>query len=157
MSFLETRIPPPVVMLFFATVIWWQADLTQIPLIPGYHSLFWPAVLVFGTGALFDLISLKHFLKAKTTINPLSPEKASQLVSTGIYAFTRNPMYVGLLLWLLAICLHLNTLFGLLAPLGFVAYINRFQIQPEEKYLQQLFGESYLSYKQQVPRWLIIK
>ncbi len=95
-----------------------------------------------------------EFRKAKTTVNPVKPEAASQVVDTGVFAYTRNPMYVALLLVIIAIGLWWQHLSVILCGALFVAYMNRFQIKPEERALERLFGEDYLDYKNQVRRWI---
>lgn len=105
-------------------------------------------------GLAFDLAGLLAFRSHRTTVNPLSPHKASALVTGGVYRITRNPMYVGMAFLLLAWAVHLSALLPLLGPVLFVLYITRFQIQPEERVLQQLFGEAYTDYRRAVRRWL---
>lgn len=153
MSFLNNRVPPPVVALLLAALMWWLSD-------AAVAGLTWPAwvrwmavpALVIGLG--FDLAGLYEFWRFKTTVNPLAPERASQLVTHGIYRITRNPMYVGLACNLLAWALYLPNPLALLGPVLFVAYITRFQIQPEEHTLLRLFGEPYGHYMKSVRRWL---
>ena len=79
---------------------------------------------------------------------------AESLVCTGVYRLTRNPMYVGLLLLLIAWAIYLSSAWALLGPLAFVQYMNRFQIGPEEKVLEELFGDAFSRYRQKVRRWL---
>ena len=94
------------------------------------------------------------FRRSRTTVNPLSPEQASSLVVHGIYRFTRNPMYLGFLLALTGWSVHLANLAAVLLLPVFVAYMNRFQIQPEERALLQNFGARFAAYTQAVRRWL---
>jgi len=84
----------------------------------------------------------------------MKPEKASSLVTTGIYRFTRNPMYLGLLFVLFAWAVFLASVWALLGPVAFVFYIDRFQIAPEEAILAGMFGAAYTEYKARVRRWL---
>ena len=108
---------------------------------------------LFGLGVLIGLWSLLQFLSKKTSINPVTPDSASTLVCKGIYSFTRNPMYLGLLLLLLAWALFLSNAFNTLLAAGFVSYMNRFQIKPEEEALEKIFGSEFLAYKIKVRRW----
>jgi protein-S-isoprenylcysteine O-methyltransferase Ste14 len=95
------------------------------------------------------------FRRAQTTVDPTRPAKASALVVGGVYRLSRNPMYLGFLLLLLAWGVYLSHLPSLLlAPLAFVLYLNRFQITPEERALESLFGDEYRAYKREVRRWL---
>ena len=114
----------------------------------------WGAMVlgVIGLAVMFSgVIAFRH---AHTTINPLKPETATALVSGGIYSFTRNPMYLGILLVLLAWGVYLASLWVFLGPLLFALYITRFQILPEEAALEKLFGSPFLEYRKRVRRWL---
>ncbi|HEX6927780.1 MAG TPA: isoprenylcysteine carboxylmethyltransferase family protein, partial [Gammaproteobacteria bacterium] len=82
------------------------------------------------------------------------PGRASALVVAGIYRRSRNPMYLGFALLLLALGIHLRSLSALLILPAFVLYMNRFQIAPEERALEARFGEEYNVYRQSVRRWL---
>ncbi len=112
------------------------------------------AAAVALIGGAFSLAGLLAFRKAKTTVNPMNPGAASSLVSTGVYRFTRNPMYVGLLFVLLGLAILLSAPFSLLGPLFFVVYIGRFQIKPEEQVLAGMFGSEFAAYQARVRRWL---
>ncbi|MCW9715119.1 methyltransferase family protein [Avibacterium sp. 21-594] len=98
--------------------------------------------------------SLWQFHQAKTTISPLSVEKTSQLITTGIYAFSRNPMYLSLWLILLSWFLWLGNGLAILGLIFFVLIMNQFQIKQEEQVLLRLFGKTYQQYCQQVRRWI---
>jgi protein-S-isoprenylcysteine O-methyltransferase Ste14 len=105
-------------------------------------------------GAAVALGGVLSFRRAHTTVNPLKPETSAALVSTGVYSFTRNPMYLGMALVLLAWAVYLSSAWSLLGPLLFALYITRFQIVPEERALEGLFGESFAAYRKRVRRWL---
>src|SRR5262249_3498807 len=110
------------------------------------------ALALIGLG--FSVAGVTAFRRVRTTINPHKPTAASSLVSGGAYRITRNPMYLGLLLLLLQGAVFLsNPLAVLLVPV-FVLYINRLQIDPEERALSSLFGNEYAAYKRSVRRWL---
>ena len=94
------------------------------------------------------------FRASRTTINPLKPERSSSLVVGGIYRITRNPMYVGMAFLLLAWAVHLSAWLSFTGILAFVLYITRFQIRPEERALQRIFGEAFNAYCARVRRWL---
>ncbi len=111
------------------------------------------AVLV-AAGLGVDLAGLAAFRGARTTVNPLQPQRASALVTGGVYRFTRNPMYLGMALLLSAWAVHLSSWLALAGPLAFVLYITRFQIVPEERVLQANFGEAFTRYAARVRRWL---
>lgn len=106
-----------------------------------------------GMAVLIALISLFQFFTSKTTIDPRTPFKTTKLVKRGIYKFTRNPMYLAILLVLLAWGLWLGNAFNTLLAAGFVGYMNKFQIKPEEEALAAIFGREFQQYCIQVRRW----
>jgi protein-S-isoprenylcysteine O-methyltransferase Ste14 len=108
---------------------------------------------LLGMAMAIALLALIQFLMAKTTLDPARPYKASALVTNGIYRFSRNPMYLALLMVLLAWGLHLGNAFNTLVAAAFVGYMNRFQISAEEKALTKLFGNAYQQYCVNVRRW----
>jgi len=153
MQALENRIPPPLVAVLFAVLMGLLAR--GLPgLDPGLGTRLLLALPLVMAGLLFVLAGGLAFRRAKTTVNPLKPASASALVTSGIYQYTRNPMYVSFALWLLAWGLYLASPLVLLGVLGFVLYMNRFQIYPEERALGQLFGADFAAYRQRVRRWL---
>ena len=110
--------------------------------------------IVLCVSVLIILSSGWRFKKAKTTVDPTTPEKTTRLVTSGIYRYSRNPMYLGLLGFLIAEVLLLGNLLGLaLLPLYMMTMNKRF-IEPEEKALESLFEQAFIDYKQKVRRWL---
>jgi protein-S-isoprenylcysteine O-methyltransferase Ste14 len=84
----------------------------------------------------------------------MKPQKATTVVTTGIYQYTRNPMYLGLFLFLAALAVKLGNPTAMPFLPAFVAYMNRFQIAPEERILEAQFGDTYTDYKSRVRRWI---
>ena len=112
------------------------------------------AVGFFIVALIIGLPAVLGFHRAKTTVNPLKPEASTALVTGGVYRWTRNPMYLAMLLLLIAwACIVSNWAALAMLPL-FVAYLNRFQIGPEERALQARFGAEFESYRRKVRRWL---
>ncbi|AUI66388.1 MULTISPECIES: isoprenylcysteine carboxylmethyltransferase family protein [Glaesserella] len=146
---MDLKLPPPLVAFICAVIIYF---------LPNYAEPNWVyrclAVICFAFGIAVDLCALWAFWQNKTTITPLDPHKTSSLATNGIYRFSRNPMYLGLASLLTAWAFWWGNAFALLVVWGFVGYINRFQIEPEERILSEKFGERYRQYQQQVPRWL---
>lgn len=112
------------------------------------------ALALLALGAAISLAGVVEFRRARTTTNPLRPGTASSLVVTGIYARTRNPMYLGFAVTLLAWSAWLAHPVGLLGFAGFVTWMNRFQIAAEERAIGALFGEDFARYRARVRRWL---
>jgi len=153
MSRLELLVPPPVIMLLTGLVMWMLAGLVPALGVPWGGSL--------AAGAVIALLGLASGLagpipvgRARTPADPRRPARASTLVTAGIYGYSRNPMYLGVLLILIGWAVYLGNVLSGLCALGFVAYISRFQILPEERLLQEKFGEDFLAYKSAVRRWL---
>ena len=153
MRFLELRIPPPVVGLIVAGGMWIVAHLPPILQLPKLVRLL-VAVVLAAIGVAVAIGGVMSFRRAQTTVNPLKPETSAALVSTGVYSFTRNPMYLGMVLVLLAWAVYLSSIWSLLGPVVFALYITRFQIVPEERVLDGLFGAPFAAYKKRVRRWL---
>jgi protein-S-isoprenylcysteine O-methyltransferase Ste14 len=112
------------------------------------------AAILFATGVGVALGGVVSFRRARTTVNPLKPETSAALVVTGVYAFTRNPMYLGMVLVLLAWATFLASPWSLAGPALFALYITRYQIIPEERVLAGLFGETFAAYRKRVRRWI---
>jgi len=112
------------------------------------------ACAVFALGVAAALAGVVEFRRARTTVNPLHPEKATAVVDSGIFRISRNPMYLGMLLALVAWALFLANPVTLAGPVLFVLFMNRFQIVPEERALTALFGDGYRVYLGRVRRWL---
>lgn len=150
---LELKIPPPVVALGCAALMYGLARL-----LPDWRWS-WPygsvAGVVFALGGLaLDAAGVWAFRRVRTTINPLKPGGATAVVRHGIYRYTRNPMYLGLLLVLLGFALYLAHPLAFLGPPLLVAYLTRFQIVPEERVLRAKFGAEYADYVARVRRWV---
>jgi protein-S-isoprenylcysteine O-methyltransferase Ste14 len=153
MKSLELKLPPLPLAVGFGALMWaierWlpmQSDRSQV------RTAI--ALAIFALAAAIIVTALVGFRKARTTVDPMHPEAASAIVTTGIYRFTRNPMYLGFLLALIAWAVFLGNIVSALMPLLFVAYMNRFQISPEERALRKQFGEPYEAYLRSVRRWL---
>lgn len=148
----SSRIPPPLWVLLVGAGMWalnryWPL----LALIPApWNRMGWVIIAIspiaFGAGAI-------RFRSARTTINPFRPDTATTLVTSGVYAWTRNPMYLGLLILLLGWAVILGSLSPFLGPVLFVPLMQKAQIGPEEQALRRLFGKEYEEYCSRVRRW----
>mgnify|MGYP006169944907 CR=1 FL=1 len=153
MQALELKIPPLVLVALFALAMWLLAQLVPPLALPAVWGLVL-AIGFAGGGVAVAVSGVLAFRRANTTVDPRVPQQSSSLVIRGIYRYSRNPMYVGFLLLLMAWVFYLLSAAALaLLPL-FVLYMNRFQIAPEERFLLQKFGAEYQAYTRQVRRWL---
>ena len=153
MQALELKVPPPLVALLVGAAMWFAARQRvsiDLPLIVRIAAF----VVIGLAGGATALAGDREFKRARTTVNPLKPENSTALVTSGIYLFTRNPMYLGLTLLVLGWAAFLCSAWALLGPVIFVLYISRFQIAPEERVLSAKFGSAYTEYASRVRRWL---
>jgi protein-S-isoprenylcysteine O-methyltransferase Ste14 len=153
MQSLETKIPPPLVAMIFGIAMWVTAHLVPKIYFPGRLG-FAIAIACGAFGVTVAGLGMRAFRKAKTTINPVNPEQASSVVTSGIYRYTRNPMYVGLTAALVSLAIGLSAPWTLLGAVGFVLFTRRFQIIPEERVMSLKFGQEYDQYRRRVRRWL---
>ena len=155
MQALELKVPPPLVALCCAILMWLVSKLTGTLTLVQFSSLFnMFAVLLVLTGLGIGLTAVLEFRKAQTTINPVNPESSSTLVDTGIFSKTRNPMYLGVLLILSGWAVFLANPLTMAGLLVFVLYITRFQIMPEERALTGIFASEFEDYCNRVGRWI---
>lgn len=153
MASLELSVPPPVVAAMALPPMWLLARLLP-PVEAPAGSRVALALCIAAIGLAFSIAGALAFRRAGTTVNPMRPERATTLVTTGVYRITRNPMYVGLMFALLAWAVFLASPLSLAGPVLFIAYIDRFQIKPEEAILTAKFGSVYEQYKSTARRWL---
>lgn len=153
MRFLETKIPAPVIATVLAVCMWFAPGVAPDTVVFVHLRR---ALIDFSVNlsAFVAIAAFGTFWRARTTINPIRPDRAAVLVTHGIYGLTRNPMYLSLLLLLLAYAGQQWSWGAALGPVAFVAYVNRFQILPEERVLEAKFGSAYADYKGRVRRWI---
>ena len=153
MKFLELKIPPVAQVLATGAAMYGVSKTLPMlqTVIPGAK---WLAGGLTLTGIGIGIVGVNEFKKAQTTVNPHKPNNATNLVTGSIYQYTRNPMYLGLTLVLLAWALYLAHLLAFFVILIFVLYMTRFQIIPEERVMQQKFGKAYQAYLKKVRRWI---
>jgi protein-S-isoprenylcysteine O-methyltransferase Ste14 len=150
---LENRIPPPMVLLLSLMIMRLLAEIGSVSSLDFVLRLVLASLLVLFGLALM-LTGVVRFSKANTTIDPLNPEKAKQLVVDGVFCLSRNPMYLGMAMIAIAWAIYLASPWSIFGIIGFVLFINRFQITPEERAMNKLFGDQYTQYKASVRRWL---
>ena len=148
---MNNKIPPPIVTLICGLAIYFSK--TFFNKFFSYNnntiSLF---LLILGF-TVFTL-AVKAFNRQKTTVNPLEPRQASSLVSSGIFKYSRNPMYLGMLIILLALSFKFNLVGGIVISLFFYLFITKFQILPEEEAMNELFGDEFTEYSNRTRRWI---
>ncbi len=149
---MKLKIVPPLVMVIFGVLMYLLDEFLPV----GEFEFFGRSVLskgLFGIAFLVIFLAIFQFVRAKTTTNPINLNKTSHLVTGGIFKYSRNPMYLGMLLILLAFGLKLGNAFNTLLAAGFVYFMNYFQITKEEEALTNLFGKEYRNYCKGTRRW----
>ncbi len=150
---LEQRIPPVILVIISSlSMILTNEIYNELNISYSYNV---PLFILFAfSGAIFALIGVVAFKKHQTTVNPIKSSEVSSLVNTGIYRYSRNPMYVGMLAILMGLLFYLSNPINIVFIVLFVCYLNKYQISPEEASLKHLFGNEYIAYKKTVRRWL---
>mgnify|MGYP000066233695 CR=1 FL=1 len=158
MKALELRIPPPLIMVLSGVLAFFLSG-HPVSFIyeqinnANFDNIFWPGLFIcLGIASMVS--GVNEFARHKTTINPLDPSQSSLVVTSGVFRFTRNPMYLGMLLILLAWADYLDNFMAFGGALFFILYITRFQVQPEERILLSNFSQEYQNYLNSVRRWL---
>lgn len=154
MQALELKLPPVLVTLLAAWAMWLSSPGVPSLTAPGARGKAAVGACLAASGIAFALAGVVEFRRSRTTVDPTRPASTSNLVASGVYRFSRNPMYVGMLLVLAGWAVFLWCLPALLWLPAFVLYMNRFQIVPEERVLSARFGSAYATYLRSVRRWL---
>lgn len=153
MSRLELRVPPDVVWVLVAGLMWlasrWMPRL-DVPSLVRLATAA-PFAIVGAWAIVSARVSLE---RANTTWRPLTPGQSTRLVTSGAYGFSRNPIYLGMLLVTLGWAVWLASPAALVVSSLFVLYIDRFQIAPEERALMAVLGQEYRDYVRHVRRWI---
>ncbi|MYM58386.1 hypothetical protein GTG28_04050 [Vibrio sp. OCN044] len=153
MKSLERKLPPPLVfIILFLAIKFTSEEFNTLSVnLPFAHIVLIACLVV---SVFVGFAGVYEFRKAKTTINPIQVKQASKVVDTGVFSFTRNPMYLSMFVLLFGFAYWQQNILSMLITFTFVFYINRFQILPEEAALEELFGATYVDYKQRVRRWI---
>ncbi len=148
---MKTKIPPPIIALVMIAIIYLSSLIIE-PISFGYQTLI--SILVVLTGLACAIPSFWLFAKHKTTISPFIPSETTVLVTDGMYRYSRNPMYLGLVLLTIAATIFFGTWMGVVIVFAFIFLLNILQIIPEEEALLDIFGDEYIEYKKIVRRWI---
>ena len=152
---MKAAIPPPVVFLACAGLMWLIHALAPSLVYDfSYRRILFWIVLIAGVALL--IAGAVNFFARKTTIRPdrKSLPKATTLISTGAFRYSRNPLYLGLALVLVAWLIFLGNLLAIIGVIAYVMFITEYQIKPEEEDLEKIFGDEYVRYKKNVRRWI---
>ena len=148
---MKNKIPPPIVTFFFGLCIYFSQEY-----FPAFNLEFLTILsyILYFAGLNVLILAVRLFKKQNTTVNPIKIGNASSLVTSGVFKFSRNPMYLGMVMILFGLALMFNLVGGIFFVLLFMIYITKFQIRPEEEVMERLFGEDFIKYKHKVRMWL---
>ena len=148
---MNKKIPPPIVTLFFGLCIFFTKSF-----FPEFNSEFLnvTSLLLLLVGISILVSAVSSFKVYKTTINPIKIENASTLVTAKSFSFSRNPMYLGMLIILMSLSFKFNFIGGLFILPLFVLFITKFQIIPEEVAMEKIFKDEFVEYKATTRRWI---
>ena len=145
------KIPPPILVIILTSLVYFSSTKLELIYLP-YRQIVSVIILIIG---LIVIVSpVVDFIKSRTTINPVKFKNVNRLVTTGIYRYSRNPMYLGMILIIISTTVYYLNFLSVFSPLIFYIWINKFQINREEIFLEDKFGSEYLKYKSKTRRWI---
>lgn len=148
---INPMVHPPVVALLFIVIAYFLGRFVPLPFVAPPILQYVGLAMTFA-GFLLGIGAFMEFRKAHTTLDPHG--SASHLVTSGIYRFTRNPIYLGFLLMVIGLPLNSGLYWGIVLAPFYMMTMTRLVIQPEEAYLEKKFKDRYASYTSRVRRWL---
>jgi len=148
---INKNIHPPIIALMFIVLAYFLGRFVPLPfVVPAILRNL--GLLMTFIGFLLGMGAFLEFRNARTTVDPHG--SSQQVVTSGIYRFTRNPIYLGFLLMVIGLPLNSGLYWGVVMAPFYIFLMNRLVIEHEEDYLEKKFGKTYASYKAQVRRWL---
>ena len=145
------KIPPLILVLILVTTNYLSKNKLEIIYLPDKHSI---SLLILLIGIFILINPVFKLIKSKTTVNPINFKKVNKLVTSGIYKYSRNPIYLGKILIIISTTVFYLNYYSMITPLIFYFWINRFQIKREEVFLKEKFGKEYLLYCSKTRRWI---
>ena len=145
------KIPPPILVMILVISNYFSSKKIDLILLPNQDFI---SIIILLIGMLILINPIFKFIKSKTTIDPIKFKKVNKLIISGIYKYSRNPMYLGLLMIVISTSIFYLNIFSITTPFVFYFWINRFQIRREEIFLTEKFGKEYVSYKTKTRRWI---
>ena len=145
------RFPPPLLPVGLIAAAWLLQQWAPLP-ISANPQLRLAGIVLVAVAFLLAIVALVHFLRAKTHVEPWHP--TSTIIQSGIYRYSRNPIYLAFCIAAIGAALIMDSWWGLIAVAPLVYLLQVLVIRKEETYLEAKFGEPYLDYKRRVRRWL---
>ena len=145
------KIPPPILVIILTSLVYFSSTKLELIYLPFRQIV---SVIILFIGLIVIISPVVDFIKSKTTVNPVKFKNVNRLVTTGIYRYSRNPMYLGMILIIISTTVYYLNFLSIFSPLIFYIWINKFQISREEIFLEDKFGNEYLKYKSKTRRWI---
>ena len=145
------KIPPPILVIILTSLVYFSSTKLELIYLPFRQIV---SVIILVIGLIVIISPVVDFVKSKTTVNPVKFKNVNRLVTTGIYRYSRNPMYLGMILIIISTTVYYLNFLSIFSPLIFYIWINKFQISREEIFLEDKFGNEYLKYKSKTRRWI---
>jgi len=145
------KIPPPILVLILVISNYFSSKKIDLIHFPNQDLI---SIIILLIGVLILINPIFKFIKSKTTIDPIKFKKVNKLITSGIYKYSRNPMYLGLLMIVISTSMFYLNIFSITTPFLFYFWINIFQIKREEIFLTEKFGKEYMSYKTKTRTWI---
>ena len=145
------KIPPPVIVLILVVSNFLSSKKIDIINIPNQTLV---SIIILLIGVFILIVPVSKFIKSQTTVNPIKFKKVNKLITSGIYKYSRNPMYLGFLMIVISTSIYYLNIFSIITQIFFYFWINRFQIKREEIFLNKKFGQKYITYKSKTRKWI---
>tara|TARA_B100001079_G_scaffold263050_1_gene265820 strand:- start:540 stop:983 length:444 start_codon:yes stop_codon:yes gene_type:complete len=145
------KIPPPLLVLILIISNYFSSKKIDLIFLPNQNLI---SLIILLIVVVILINTILKFIKFKTTIDPIKFKKVNKLITSGIYKYSRNPMYLCLLMVVISSSIFFLNVFSITTPFIFYYWINRFQIKREENFLTKKFGKEYLLYKTKTRRWI---
>lgn len=145
---------PPLLLMAAVVVIAFVLRSRSLGTLDQTAPMFgWVGYALACSGMVMMAVAAWTFRQHRTTLNPIHIDGVSALVKQGVFRYSRNPMYLGMVCLTAGLSLAWISGWGLLLSVALLWYLDRFQIRPEEKVLGQQFGQAFVEYTQQTRRW----
>ena len=145
------KIPPPLLVLILIISNYFSSKKIDLIFLPNQNLI---SLIILLIVVVILINTILKFIKLKTSIDPIKFKKVNKLITSGIYKYSRNPMYLCLLMVVISSTIFFLNVFSITTPFIFYYWINRFQIKREENFLTKKFGKEYLLYKTKTRRWI---
>ena len=145
------KIPPPILVFILVISNYFSSQKIHLIILPNRTLI---SILILLIGILILINPIFKFIRSKTTIDPIKFKRVNKLITSGIYKYSRNPMYLGFLIIVISTSIFYLNIYSITTPFFFYFWINRFQIKREEIFLTEKFGKEYLQYKTKTRRWI---